>query len=116
MAQTILGRNQILESVSFAAKQFLSDGDHDKIVGEVLERVGQAAGASRACVLQQQLTRVFAHGFTTKRDGHGFGLHAGALAAKQMNGSLTAESDGPGRGANFILELPLSGVLERSAR
>jgi C4-dicarboxylate-specific signal transduction histidine kinase len=67
-------------------------------------------------VLQQQLTRVFAHGFTTKRDGHGFGLHAGALAAKQMNGSLTAESDGPGRGANFILELPLSGVLERSAR
>ena len=52
MAQTILGRNQILESVSFAAKQFLSDGDRDKIVGEVLERVGQAAGASRACVLE----------------------------------------------------------------
>src|SRR5450432_2261210 len=51
MAQTILGRNQILESVSFAAKQFLSDGDRDKIVGEVLEKVGQAAGASRACVL-----------------------------------------------------------------
>lgn len=52
MARTILGRNQILESVSFAAKQFLSDGDRDKIVGDVLEKVGQAAGASRACVLE----------------------------------------------------------------
>ena len=52
MARTILGRNQILESVSFAAKQFLSDGNRDTIVGEVLEKVGQAAGASRACVLK----------------------------------------------------------------
>ena len=65
---------------------------------------------------QQHLTRIFAHGFTTKRDGHGFGLHGGALAAKQMKGSLTAESDGPGLGANFILELPMGEVLERSAR
>jgi signal transduction histidine kinase len=55
MARTILGRNQILESVSFAAKQFLSDGDHDTIVGHVVERVGQAAGASRACVLNMSV-------------------------------------------------------------
>jgi C4-dicarboxylate-specific signal transduction histidine kinase len=52
-------------------------------------------------------TRIFAHGFTTKADGHGFGLHSGALAAKEMGGSLTMFSDGPGRGATFILELPL---------
>jgi two-component system NtrC family sensor kinase len=64
---------------------------------------------------RQQLTRIFAHGFTTKRDGHGFGLHSGALAAKQMKGKLWAESDGPGLGANFVLELPLSDVLERRA-
>jgi C4-dicarboxylate-specific signal transduction histidine kinase len=55
----------------------------------------------------EQLTRIFAHGFTTKRDGHGFGLHSGALAAKQMQGSLWAESEGVGRGATFTLELPL---------
>ena len=53
MARTILGRNQILESVSFAAKQFLSDGDRDTIFLTVLERVGQAAGASRASVLKK---------------------------------------------------------------
>jgi ligand-binding sensor domain-containing protein/signal transduction histidine kinase len=54
----------------------------------------------------ENLTRIFAHGFTTKKDGHGFGLHSGALAAKEMGGSLTVQSDGPGRGATFTLELP----------
>ena len=56
----------------------------------------------------ENLTRIFAHGFTTKRNGHGFGLHSGALAAQQMQGSLWAESRGPGFGATFILELPVS--------
>jgi len=53
------------------------------------------------------LTRIFAHGFTTKNDGHGFGLHSCVLAAQEMGGTLTAHSDGPGRGAEFTLELPL---------
>ena len=52
------------------------------------------------------LTRIFNHGFTTKKDGHGFGLHSGGNAAKEMGGSLTARSNGPGQGAEFILELP----------
>ena len=56
----------------------------------------------------EDLTRIFAHGFTTKKDGHGFGLHLGALSAKEMGGSLIAHSDGPGRGALFILELPIA--------
>ncbi len=51
-------------------------------------------------------TRIFAHGFTTKKDGHGFGLHSGALAAREMGGSLTVQSDGSGQGATFTLELP----------
>jgi C4-dicarboxylate-specific signal transduction histidine kinase len=53
------------------------------------------------------LTRIFSHGFTTKAEGHGFGLHAGALAAREMGGSLSVHSDGPERGATFTLELPL---------
>jgi signal transduction histidine kinase len=56
----------------------------------------------------ENVTRIFAHGFTTKPHGHGFGLHSGALAAKQMCGMLSAESDGPGQGAVFTLELPLA--------
>jgi signal transduction histidine kinase len=52
------------------------------------------------------LTKIFNHGFTTKKGGHGFGLHSGANAAREMGGSLTARSDGPGKGAEFTLELP----------
>jgi signal transduction histidine kinase len=59
-------------------------------------------------IAPDNLTRIFSHGFTTKKDGHGFGLHSGALAAKEMGGSLAAHSEGPGTGALFTLELPLS--------
>jgi signal transduction histidine kinase len=54
----------------------------------------------------ENLSRVFNHGFTTKKDGHGFGLHSSCLAAKEMQGTLTAHSDGTGKGATFTLELP----------
>jgi two-component system, NtrC family, sensor kinase len=52
------------------------------------------------------LTRIFSHGFTTKKTGHGFGLHSSANAAHELGGSLVAYSDGPGHGATFVLELP----------
>jgi signal transduction histidine kinase len=54
----------------------------------------------------ENMGRIFNHGFTTRKSGHGFGLHSGALAAQELGGSLRAESEGPGRGAAFILELP----------
>ncbi len=53
------------------------------------------------------MTRIFSHGFTTKKTGHGFGLHSSALAAKEMGGTLNVQSDGPGKGACFIIEMPL---------
>jgi len=55
----------------------------------------------------QNMTRIFSHGFTTRKTGHGFGLHSSALAAREIGGALLAHSDGPGRGATFTLELPL---------
>jgi ligand-binding sensor domain-containing protein/signal transduction histidine kinase len=61
-------------------------------------------------IAPENLTRLFAHGFTTRKNGHGFGLHSCALAAKEMKGSISAFSEGLGRGAAFILELPLNRV------
>jgi signal transduction histidine kinase len=55
----------------------------------------------------ENLARIFNHGFTTRKDGHGFGLHSGALAAKEMGGALAVRSDGLGKGSNFTLELPV---------
>ena len=50
--------------------------------------------------------KLFSHGFTTKKEGHGFGLHSCSLAAKNLGGSIEMESDGPGLGASFILRIP----------
>jgi signal transduction histidine kinase len=58
-------------------------------------------------ITAENLTRIFAHGFTTRKAGHGFGLHSSVLAAHAMGGTLTADSDGSGRGATFTLELPV---------
>jgi len=55
---------------------------------------------------KENLTRIFEHGFTTKKTGHGFGLHSTALSANELNGSIKAHSDGPGKGAVFTVELP----------
>ena len=52
------------------------------------------------------MARLFTHGFTTRTDGHGFGLHHSALTAQNLGGTLVAHSDGPGRGATFTLTVP----------
>jgi PAS domain S-box-containing protein len=59
-------------------------------------------------IARENLDRIFNHGFTTRSEGHGFGLHSAALAAKELGGSLAAESAGLGRGATFTLTLPIS--------
>jgi two-component system sensor kinase FixL len=51
--------------------------------------------------------RLFRLGFTTRPNGNGIGLHASAVAAQQLGGTLSFHSDGPGQGATFTLELPL---------
>ena len=77
-------------------------------------RVSQATGRVRISVADngsgvspENMPRIFIRGFTPKKDGHGFGLHSAARAAKEMGGSLAVQSDGPGRGATFTLELPM---------
>jgi signal transduction histidine kinase len=81
---------------------------------EVIVRVANKTGGVQITVTDngigikpEHMKRIFSHGFTTKKEGHGFGLHSGALAAKEMGGSLRVESAGPGRGATFTLDLPI---------
>jgi signal transduction histidine kinase len=63
-------------------------------------------------IARENLAKIFTHGFTTRSSGHGFGLHASANAAREMNGTLTALSEGEGRGATFILEVPVEPCKE----
>ena len=78
-----------------------------KISDQGSGRVRMAVEDNGVGIVRENLTRIFQHGFTTKKTGHGFGLHSGALAAHRLGGSLSAHSDGSGLGATFILELPL---------
>ena len=54
------------------------------------------------------LPRIFEHGFTTRKSGHGFGLHSSILAAKELGGSIEVHSAGIGQGARFSLALPMN--------
>ena len=73
------------------------------------ENVARIQVVDRGKGFTQELRKqLFALGFTTRKEGHGFGLHSSALAAQVMGGRLLLESDGPGKGATATLELPVS--------
>jgi PAS domain S-box-containing protein len=103
---------QIMVNLLRNAKHACQDSERaDK---RLTVRVANGEGRIRISVIDngvgippENLTRIFNYGFTTRKGGHGFGLHSGALAAKEMGGSLTVHSDGPGQGAAFTLELPV---------
>lgn len=100
-------------------------GNARQAMAEVLDRerrivlhadIGGADGERRLCIrveddgegiAPEHMARLFVHGFTTRKNGHGFGLHSCVLAAREMGGTLSAHSDGPGKGAVFTLELPI---------
>jgi len=103
---------QVLVNLIRNAKQACDDSG--SATKKMTVRVSGSPGSVRVSVIDngvgippENLTRIFAHGFTTKPNGHGFGLHGAALAAREMGGSLTVHSDGGGAGATFTLELPV---------
>jgi PAS domain S-box-containing protein len=89
---------------------------HAGVAGRVTVRVERAVpdllritvADNGVGIAPENLARVFEHGFTTRKDGHGFGLHGAALTAQELGGTLNVASEGPGRGASFTLDLPLS--------
>jgi len=107
---------QILVNLIRNAKHALTDGGREdkRLIVRIARHNGDVAVSvsdNGIGIAPENLIRIFAHGFTTKKDGHGFGLHSAALAAREMGGSLTAQSDGVGTGAIFTLALPLSASL-----
>src|SRR5690606_7312354 len=58
-------------------------------------------------ISREDLPKIFRYGFTTREHGHGFGLHASAVFASELGGTIQGESQGVGRGARFTLTLPM---------
>ena len=105
---------QILVNLLGNARHACDSAGHGE--KRITVRVSHADGRMRVEVSDngvgiaaENLDRIFNHGFTTKKAGHGFGLHSAANAAGEMGGSLTVRSDGPSKGATFTLELPVNG-------
>ncbi|HEY5568329.1 MAG TPA: AAA family ATPase [Gammaproteobacteria bacterium] len=108
---------QILVNLISNARHALEESDAAKRrLTVVLAADGDAARIevrdNGVGIPRANLPKVFNHGFTTKKTGHGFGLHNCANAAQQMDGRLEAFSDGPGKGARFVLRLPLPGAAD----
>jgi sensor histidine kinase regulating citrate/malate metabolism len=107
---------QILLNLLSNAKHSLVDsGRKDKQVAVRVTNGGNrlriAMSDNGVGIPPANLRKIFNHGFTTRKNGgHGFGLHSGALAAKEIGGALAAQSEGPGLGATFTLEIPLKPV------
>ncbi len=79
-------------------------------------RIGISVTDDGTGINKENLSKIFGYGFTTKKGGHGFGLHTSANAAKELGGSLTVFSEGKGTGATFILELPVKGTCPQGSR
>jgi C4-dicarboxylate-specific signal transduction histidine kinase len=54
----------------------------------------------------EHMNKIFTQGFTTKRSGHGFGLHSTAIYMKEIGGSIRVSSEGEGKGTTFVLSFP----------
>jgi signal transduction histidine kinase len=97
----------LIRNAKYACDESGRDDKRLKVqVSQTGDRVRIAVVDNGVGISAENRSRIFNHGFTTRKGGHGFGLHSGALAAKEMGGSLTVHSDGIGQGATFTLELP----------
>ncbi|MEM9461750.1 MAG: ATP-binding protein [Myxococcota bacterium] len=99
----------LISNAKYAMEQTSAEGRRltIRVVRPDVEHVRVSVADNGCGIRPELLTRIFQHGFTTRREGHGFGLHASALAAAEMGGSIRAHSDGPGHGACFVLDLPV---------
>lgn len=102
---------QILVNLLANACQAMSDKPANerrltlRIVPQPNERVRILVEDTGCGIHPRHLTSIFTQGFTTKKEGHGFGLHHACLLAQDLGGTLRAESDGLGKGARFILDI-----------
>jgi PAS domain S-box-containing protein len=109
----------LLNLLSNARHALVESGRADKqliirVERMVTERLRIAVQDNGVGISPEDAPRLFTQGFTTKKDGHGFGLHISALAAAEMDAFLSCSSEGRGQGATFTIDLPISGEESRA--
>jgi signal transduction histidine kinase len=101
LVNLIINARQACEQVAEAQKTLTVR------IAQVDDRVKISISDNGMGIQPENMQRIFSHGFTTRKEGHGFGLHSSFLAAQELGGELSVHSDGPGCGATFTLALPV---------
>ena len=103
---------QILNNLLSNAKQALQGQDSNpsiKVISKLVpedKEINISVTDNGCGISQGDSKNIFEFGFTTKKDGHGFGLHTSANTAQAMGGKLLFKSDGIGLGTTFTLTVP----------
>jgi C4-dicarboxylate-specific signal transduction histidine kinase len=102
---------QILVNLISNAKYAIHETERDGVLTVTVDRpdddnLAISVTDTGVGIAPENRSKLFRHGFTTRKEGHGFGLHASAVAAQQLHGNITVQSDGPNQGATFTLNLP----------
>lgn len=93
-------KEAMVESPSDNRKLTISLDHREQVVYLAIQDTGKGIDPS-------SLKKIFTHGYTTKKNGHGFGLHSCANYMAEMKGNIRAESEGIDKGSTFILEFEL---------
>jgi signal transduction histidine kinase len=112
----------LINLISNAKKATCNPGIQSRVVRLSVRRVEEGRSIEFSVadngigISAEGMEKLFRHGVTAFKDGHGFGLHSGILAAKEMNGTLTAHSEGLGKGAEFKLVIPIRSTVAEEVR
>jgi len=106
---------QVITNLVKNAKEAMNDNDQFNRPKELTIETGKLNDSAlyltvkdNGCgISEEQLNKIFNHGFTTKESGHGFGLHTCANAMTEMKGALKVDSDGLQEGACFTVTIPI---------
>jgi signal transduction histidine kinase len=109
---------QVLDNLISNAKQALERNDDNPTI-VISTSIDNDNDSLSVCVSDngcgipvENQNNIFNFGFTTKKSGHGFGLHTSANAAQNMGGELSFTSEGYGRGTEFKLTLPMNSRIQ----
>ena len=102
---------QVLVNLVNNAKQAMAEVDGERRLHVAVDRAGPErlrlqVEDTGPGIPAEVIARIFDPFVTTKRDGTGLGLSISYGIIREHGGTLTAES-APGRGARFIVELPI---------
>lgn len=107
--------NIILNLVKNAAESVIANDPGDRLIEITLggddESIIINVSDNGCGISPEDMQKLFTYGFTTKKGGHGFGLHFCATAINELKGSIVPHSAGKGLGAEFVVTIPRTATI-----